>query len=179
MQIIDWMPIHTAMSGAMQNLKITRVKTIFDFWHTNRKTSRLVGLEHTDETICKACREEEETEDHIICCGAWSKTRQEDIRCLAGGLANIKIPMEVQVRIMQGIKYWLKHNTGLCTPMIPSKQNRGRSLLEQAMAEQFKIGWWHLIHGRLSQNWAEAVAADSSKKGGGKTDWTFKAIRLL
>jgi hypothetical protein len=153
LQTIWWSAHDLAIQQLSHLDRIKIQKFIHDQWPSNNREAR-----YRDNIMdqCHSCLQEGETEDHIIRCKC--QTRKDIRRNMTAELKQFMddhhTDSNVSKALLLGIHTWLH---GLAAPN-PKHHFPSASLaLIQAFNHQTRIGWRHVMRGRLAAEWGAFI----------------------
>jgi hypothetical protein len=150
--------------------------------NTNSQNAKYYGK----SSLCPCCLNQDETLEHVFSCLSEGSTdyRLKALALLQEDLASIKTPPVVTSAIIHGITMWIRQQTeaevSIHAPTVGSL--RGTDVLvTAAFTEQHQsIGWFHLLLGRFSSRWGQAVSVhDRSTDPSYHKLWTAQAISFI
>jgi hypothetical protein len=150
---IWWSAHDLAIQSLPHNDRIKIQKFIHDVWPSNSREAR---YRDTIKDQCRACEQEGETEDHILRCPCHLRKaiRMNMTAELRAFMTKTNTDSNVSRALLLGIHAWIH---GLQAPD-PSKYLHNASFeLIQAFHQQTKIGWRHVLKGRLVSAWGSFI----------------------
>jgi hypothetical protein len=164
--IIDsiwWKPYYKSIGKLNSTDKLRIQKFIHDYLPTKLRNSMYYKFR---KAKCTSCQCNDEDEDHILRCQTNNRKilRSKWSLNFKTFLANSNTPDLVQQVLYQGLDNWLepeKHDISIKNNIINkiSEDEPLRDIFIKAVESQAKIGWRHMIRGRLSQEWNHIMRA--------------------
>ena len=140
-------------------------KSIHGWLNTGSQKSK-ISPDAVDLHKCPRCQEPNETHEHILTCpNIHAHKKRYDLVCpmLCQNTLNDLCP--VQQVFASCVKSWLE-TPETSMPDVSRIPHSQWELLDQALAEQDRIGWHLAMWGYLSCHWALAIAANPCFKRG-------------
>jgi hypothetical protein len=110
---------------------------------------------YSDTTTCPVCKCEEETITHMLQCQIL--TNPEWKRDLKTALKNAGVGRRVRVLMSYELRTWAEGEETNTEDHTESEKN--------VFYDQGKIGWSHLLRGRISADWAAVINAERIENG--------------
>ena len=110
---------------------------------------------YSDTTTCPVCKGEEETTTHMLRCQIL--TNPEWKRDLQTALKNAGVGRRVRALMSYGIGTWAEGGE-------PNTEDHTEAE-KSVFSDQGKIGWCHLLKGRISADWVAVINTERIENG--------------